>query len=98
MHKDAGAYPVGALGVLAPQVTKRAPKKRRKKEGKGKEKERKRRERKVKRKKKDKLTLRIGHHSSKSRGSREENFRGVELTAGGGVRAPFFNFAPGRQN
>ena len=30
------------------------------------------------------------------RGSREENFRGTKLR--GGVRVPFFNFAPRRQN
>ena len=56
----------------------------------------------------DKEKKKINHHDAKGviqaqagaafRGSREENFRGAKLTAEEGVRAPFFNFAPGRQN
>ena len=80
---------LGALGAQAPWVTKGAPKKRR-----NNRKEREKEEKRGTRKRKIDRKVNQGGHDL-SRGSRE-NFRGVKLM--GGVRATFFNFAPGCQN
>ena len=87
------------MGVLAPRITKGAPKDEEEKGKKRKEKERKKMERKGKKKEKDKSN---NQHDEKSaiqaqagaprRGSREENFRGAKLMGGGE------GFALGRQN
>ena len=82
------------MGASAPGSLK-GSQKREKERGKGKKKEEK--EGKVKKKEKDKSS---GRHSAQQ--GRREGIQGRKLwgvgVGWGVVRAPFFNFAPGRQN